>query len=112
MQRIGTCAPPPGRQRLLSWLRRQGADPFAVDFERQVARRPKIRSVVADVVRSWYRATTGVKRDRVARQSSRLLAQTFRQLAWSEPVYYLWHRDGDRFTTVTQDAQDIVVTKQ
>lgn len=99
MQRIGICAPPPGRKRLLSWLRRQGADPLDRDFEEKVARRRKIRAVVADVVRDWYQATTGAKRDRVAGQTPKLLAQTFRQLAGSEPVYYVWNRDGDRFDT-------------
>ena len=100
MQRIGVCRPQPGRERLLSWLRRKGADPLAADFEQQVARRREIRHAVADVVRRWYQATTGAKRDRVAGQSPRLLAQTFRQLAGSQPVYYLWHRDGRRFETV------------
>jgi hypothetical protein len=102
MHRIGVCAPSSDRERLLSWLRRQGADPLRADFERQVARRRDIRNAVADVVRHWYRATTGVKRDRVAAQSARLLAQTFRQLAWSRPVYYLWHRDGRCFERVAE----------
>ncbi len=97
MSRVGTCPPPRGHQRLLSWLRRQGADPFAADFETQLAACPAVQGVVADVVRGWYRATTGARRDRVASQSPRLLAQTFRQLACSQPVYYLWHRDGRRF---------------
>ncbi len=103
MQRIGVCASTPERQRLLSWLRRQGADPLARDFDRHVARRREVRNVVAHVVRRWYEATTGVGRDRVATQSPRVLAQTFRQLAWSQPVYYLWHRDGRCFDPVPQD---------
>lgn len=104
MQRIGICQPPPGRRRLLNWLGRQGADPMSPDFEKHVTRRREVRAVVADVVRNWYRATTGVKRDRVAKQSPRVLAQTFRQLAWSEPVYYLWHREGTRFVSRVENA--------
>lgn len=111
MSRIGVCAPPRGRERLLSWLRRQGADPLAADFERQVARRRVVRDVVADVVRGWYRATTGAKRDRVATQSPRLLAQTFRQLACSQPVYYLWHRDGQRFEPVSGQHHGFIGTR-
>ena len=111
MQRIGVCAAPPGQERLLSWLRQHGADPLGPDFERQVRRRREIRNAVADVVRRWYQATTGVKRDRVVGQSPRLLAQTFRQLAWSRPVYYLWHRDGRRFDAATGDNPDLDGTR-
>ncbi|MBN1341953.1 MAG: hypothetical protein JXQ73_04695 [Phycisphaerae bacterium] len=93
MQRIGVCALPRGRQRLFDWLRHQGADPLAPDFERHVTRRREIRKTVEYVVRRWYEATTGARRDRVATQSPRLLSRTFRQLAGSRPVYYLWHRD-------------------
>jgi GNAT superfamily N-acetyltransferase len=93
MERIGVCRPPPGRQRLVNWLRQHGVDPLARDFERQIVTHVEVHRVVADAVRAWYRATTGARRDRAATQSPRLLAQTFRQLVWSQPVYYLWRKD-------------------
>jgi len=110
MQRIGVCRPPPGREQLIGWLRRRGADPMSSDFESQVARRREVRDVVAEAVRGWYRATTGARRDRVATQSSRVLAQTFRQLAGSGPVYYLWRRDGSIGQPHAPDGPGIPVT--
>jgi hypothetical protein len=92
MQRIGICPPPPGRERLVGWLRRHGADPLDARFEDRVASRPEVCSVVSGVVRRWYESTTGCGRDRVATQSPQIVAQTFRQLIWSQPVYYLWRQ--------------------
>ncbi len=107
MRRIGLCPRPRGQQRLLNWLRRQGVDPLGNDFERTVGERPEIRGVVADVVRQWYRATTAATRDRVAGQSPSVLAQTFRQLVGSRPVYYLWHREGEGFGTVASEESTV-----
>lgn len=94
MERVGVCRSSPGSDRLIGWLRRHGADPTRPGFEGQVMNRPDVRAVVVDVVRRWYRATTGAGRDRVAAQSPMQVARTFRQLVWSQPVYYLWRRDS------------------
>jgi len=92
MERIGVCPPAPSRERLSAWLRQHGADPLAADFEDHVERQPAVRTLVSDTVARWYEATTGAGRDRVGRQSPRLLAHSFRQLIGSQPVYYLWRR--------------------
>ncbi len=42
----------------------------------------------------WYRATTGGGEDRVQRQTATFLAQTYRQLAGSQPVYFIWAATG------------------
>jgi len=93
MRRIGTIAPPPSSKTTLTKLRATGADPLAADFVSQVCRRPSVRRVVAEGVFNWYRTTTGGGEQRVARQSPRILAQTFRQLAGSQPVYFIWAGD-------------------
>jgi len=93
MLRIGTVAPPPSSKTTLDKLRATGADPLAADFVTQVCRRPTVRRLVADCVFDWYRTTTGGGEQRVAKQSPRTLAQTYRQLAGSRPVYFIWARD-------------------
>ncbi len=95
MRRIGTCMPPARRDETVRRLRAAGADPLAADFVSQVCRRPGVRRLVAESVFDWYRSTTAGGEARVARQSPTTLAQTFRQLAGSEPVYFIWARDGE-----------------
>ena len=92
MKRVGACPMPRVQARAMEALEKLGVDPLARDVGVQVCRRPQVRSVVAEVVRRWYRATTGGGEDRVARQSPPWLAQTFRGLIGSRPVYYLWER--------------------
>ncbi len=99
MTRIGTCALPAERAALVKRITDLGADPFAVDFVNQVARRPAIRRIVAQMVYSWYQATTGGGERRVRRQSTERLTQTFRGLIGSTPVYYLWHKRSRVKTT-------------
>lgn len=92
MQRVGTIEPPPARQRILQVLRHAGVDPLAADFVNQVCRRPTIRKLVTRSVNDWYRSTTG-NPQRAERLSPMALAQTFRQSAGSQPVYFIWARD-------------------
>ena len=93
MKRIGQCAPTPEQARVLAELAKLSVDPFGRDFELQVCRRPRVRRFVSAFVYNWYRATTGGGERRVVRQSPQVLAQTFRGLIGSRPVYYLWRRD-------------------
>jgi len=76
----------------LASLAEAGVDPNARDFAQLIARRRRVRAVVAGVVHRWYSATTGGGEKRVARQSPALLAQLFRGLVANRPVYYLWER--------------------
>ena len=92
MERIGECPMPAERAKLLRELETLGADPFGADFVNQVVRRPRVRRVVAKMIYQWYQATTGEGEKRVARQSPQFLAQAFRGLVGTQPVYYLWRR--------------------
>ena len=92
MKRIGECPMPPNRAKLLKELHTLGVDPFGPNFVNQACRRPRVRNVVAKLVYQWYQATTGEGQKRVARQSPQFLAQTFRSLVGTQPVYYLWRR--------------------
>ncbi len=92
MERIGQYGIPPKRQAALEELTALDVDPFRHDFFMHVSRRKRVRAVVARVVFDWYRATTGGGESRVERQSPHTLAQTFRGLIGSKPVYYLWRR--------------------
>jgi GNAT superfamily N-acetyltransferase len=94
MQRIGVCATPQERERTVARLRELDVDPLAPDFEQQVCRRPRVRTLVAAQVFRWYQATTGGGEKRVERQSPQLLARIFRGLVGMQPVYYLWKRKG------------------
>ncbi len=96
MKRIGTCPLPAGRVRILEQLRRMHVDAFRPDFATKVSRRPRLRQLVAEAVGDWYRASTGGGKTRVAGQSPRFLAETFRQILGSRPVYYLWCKDEKR----------------
>ncbi len=96
MRRIGQYEVSPQRQSALGALRRMGVDPNGRDFLLHVCRRPRVREVVCRVVYDWYAATTAGGESRVARQSPEFLAQTFRGLVGSRPVYYLWTRPSKR----------------
>ncbi len=90
MRPVGVCSGSAGSVAALAWLRAAGADPLAADFASQVRCRPAVRRVVAREVAHWYRATTGGGTERVRRQTPTFLAQTYRQLAGSQPVYFIW----------------------
>ena len=106
MKRIGTCPMPPGRAALLDEFNRLGVDPFARDFVLQVARRPRVRRIVAALVYQWYQATTAGGERRVARQSPEFLANTFRGLVGSRPVYFLWENPRFRRNRRTKAVAD------
>ena len=92
MQRIGQYEMPKKRQAVLDELEAMGVDPNGRDFPMHVSRRRLVREIVARVVFDWYSGTTGGGAKRVQRQSPHMLAQTFRGLIASRPVYYLWRR--------------------
>lgn len=93
MRRVTTVTPTAEQAAILAELRSLGADPLAADFVVQVCRRPCVRRIIARAVFDWYRSATGEGRDRVERQSPSMLAQTYRQLAGSRPVYFIWAAD-------------------
>ncbi len=92
MERIGQYEIPAKRRRVLDELDAMGVDPNGRDFPMLVTRRRRVRDIVSRVVFDWYSGTTGGGAGRVERQSPHLLAQTFRGLIASRPVYYLWQR--------------------
>ncbi len=94
MKRIGQYELPAARKVAMEALGSMGVDPFGSDFALHVARRPGVRTIVATVVYRWYAGTTGGGRARVERQSPEFLAQAFRGLIATRPVYYLWRRPG------------------
>jgi hypothetical protein len=96
MRRVGQYEIAAPRKVALEKLREMGVDPNAADFAVIVARRPRVRHIVARIVYEWYEATTAGGERRVARQSPQFLAQTFRGLIASRPVYYLWQRTKRR----------------
>lgn len=108
MKRIGLCPVPANRARLAEKLRRMRVDPLNPDFVMKVCRRPKLRQLVTEAVFDWYRASTGGGESRVTRQSPRYLAETFRQLLGSRPVYYLWckHEKKHEALIVARDETD------
>ena len=94
MKRIGQYELSEQRTGALNTLRKMDVDPFAREFPLQVSRRRRVREIVATVVHDWYAATTAGGECRVQRQSPQFLAQTFRGLIGSRPVYYLWKNEG------------------
>ncbi len=92
MQRIGQYDVAKGPKLALAELEELGIDPNAREFVSQVGRRPCVREIVARVVSQWYAATTAGGERRVAYQSPEFLAQMFRSLVGSRPVYYLWQK--------------------
>lgn len=95
MTRVGECPLPRGRLTLLERLRTWKLDPFSPDFERRVARTPRVRRLVLETVRSWAGAMHGPMREKIAGWSAEKLAQSFRHLIGRPPVYYLWDREGE-----------------
>jgi len=92
MKRVGQYEVSPLCRNALDRLSAEGVDPASRTFGQHVARRRRVREIVARVVHRWYSATTGGGGRRVQRQSPELLAQLFRGLATNRPVYYLWQR--------------------
>lgn len=112
MRRIGVCEAPGSRDEILGELRVTGADPLRADFVSQVCRRPAVRRLVARGVLNWYRATSCAGDERLAQQTPTQLAQTFRQLAGSEPVYYLWAADVEGWELIDRGQRGLEAAKQ
>lgn len=92
MKRVGQYEIPPKSKAALDALRALEVDPNSREFTMHVCRKRQVREIVSRVVYDWYAATTAGAECRVERQSPQLLAQTFRGLIGSRPVYYLWKR--------------------
>lgn len=96
MRRIGQYDVSPACRRALAALTAIDVDPSARDFPARVCRSRRVRRIVSEVVYRWYARTTVGGEHRVKRQSPQFLAQTFRGLIGSRPVYYLWERPEKR----------------
>ena len=96
MERIGQCPLPKSMLRVEADLQSLGAAPMTPEFAAQVGRRPRVRRLVAQVIYRWYCGLTNSQaaRRRVERQSAEKLAQSYRQLRGSRPVYFLWERSA------------------
>ena len=92
MKRVGQYGISPKCQAAIEALEAMDVNPNGHDFVTQVCRRRRVRRIASKVVYDWYAATTAGGQCRVERQSPQLLAQTFRGLIGSRPVYYLWRR--------------------
>jgi len=95
MKRIGQYKLDTKRQAALDALRAMDVNPNSREFPLQVSRRRRVRDIVSAVVRDWYCGATAGGEVRVDRQSPETLAQTFRGLIGSRPVYYLWQKEKD-----------------
>jgi GNAT superfamily N-acetyltransferase len=104
MRRIGVCELPPGQERILGRLKELGTDPLATDFTDAVCERPEVRNLVNKAIADWYRGITAGGKDRVERQSPRTLAQTYRQMVGSRPVYYLWAADEEGWQCIDESS--------
>jgi hypothetical protein len=106
MRRIGICRAPASLGRAVAELRAAGVEPLDADFVAEACRRPSVRRLVSGAVQGWYRSTTGNGEGRVARQSPTTLARTFRQLAGSQPVYFIWSRTEEGRAMIEQNLVD------
>lgn len=106
MRRIGTVEPPAEQGQILNRLLAAGADPLAADFVTQVCRRPSVRRIVSEAVFEWYQSTTAGGQRRVERQTPAFLAQTYRQLAGSQPVYFIWATDEKGWQIISENTAD------
>ena len=106
MTRVGRCPLPRGRIRLLERMAKHHVDPFAADFQRQIARSPRVRSLVERTILQWVSATTAGHKYRPERRDPEELARAFRQLVGSPPMYYLWDRDEEYPAAGSIDADE------
>jgi len=105
MRAVGVCRGSAGSEAALAWLRAAGADPLDASFASHVRCRPAVRRVVTREVANWYRATTGEGEQRVRRQTPTFLAQTYRQLAGSQPVYFIWAAEEADHELIEQNLE-------
>ena len=92
MTRIGLAGKSSYTRQVLQRLDHLGLRPEDPGLERAIAQRPQVRELVVQAVTAWYRATTGAGRRRAAARTNRGLAESFRVMAGTAPVYYLWQR--------------------
>ncbi|MFQ5501970.1 MAG: hypothetical protein ACE5EQ_06665 [Phycisphaerae bacterium] len=95
MRRVGRCALPKGRRRLLMRMLELDVDPLSPYFSSKIVRCPRVRRLVEETIRGWVETTQGGSQYRVAGRSAVELSRVFRQLHGSPPVYYLWDREGE-----------------
>ncbi len=94
MTRVGLCAAPRGRMKLLKRLREMGIDPFDDSFAEKIAGTPRVRRFVVESIAAWVRAAQGAAQLRIEGRSAPAMARLFRQVCGRPPVYYLWDREG------------------
>ncbi|MGQ9650858.1 MAG: AAA family ATPase [Phycisphaerae bacterium] len=109
MRPVGVCCSSAGSEAALAWLKAAGADPLEAAFTSHVRCRPAVRRVVAREVANWYRATTGGGKQRVRRQTPTVLAQTYRQIAGSQPVYFIWAADREGWEIIDANLGESAV---
>ncbi len=106
MTRVGQCPLPRGRLRLLERMAKHHVDPFAADFQRRIARSPRVRDLIERTILRWVSATTAGHKYRPERRDPEELARAFRQLIGSPPMYYLWDREGEFPSADSIDADN------
>ncbi len=94
MRRVGRCPLPRGRMALLERMRKWHIDPFSPGFPRQIARYPRVRTLVEQTIQDWARVSQGGHKYRAEGRPTEALASTFRQIIGEPPLYYLWDRRG------------------
>lgn len=92
MERIGLCPVPKTREKLLKQLAELDVHPQDPDFVSQVCRRPRVRRLVVAGIADWYRTVSTKSAESLQHKPAPTLANLFRQLAGSRPVYYLWRK--------------------
>lgn len=102
MERIGVCESSAGTRRALARLAAMDVEPLSPDLAEALRANACAREVVVRVVGDWYRGRTADGEARARRLEPEVLARTFRQLAGSRPVYYLWARDEAGWEVVRQ----------
>jgi ABC-type lipoprotein export system ATPase subunit/GNAT superfamily N-acetyltransferase len=95
MTRVGQCPLPRGRLALIERMTKLGIDPYAMNFGRQIAGRPRVRRLVEGTLRDWTRTSHSTGLRQLAGRDVENLAQLFRQVVGAPPVYYLWDREGE-----------------
>ncbi len=95
MTLIGKCDPPKDAAACLVRLAKMGLDPYASGFDDAARRSKRVQSVVRETVARWSEwDARRVGRDERSLDS---VLRTFRNIAESRPLYYIWSRNGDPF---------------
>jgi hypothetical protein len=110
MRCLGVCHPSVQSAEIVSELRAMGADPLAAEFIEQVRRRSTVRRLVTHCVRGWYQGITGQGERRIRQHTPTTIAQTFRQLVGSQPVYYLWAATREGWSLIDRGQSETAET--